>query len=248
MALSMLSPRMVVVCRTFKGISSFTPILSVNCPGFVLQTATYNPKPLKINIKKPYIPDKNSEKTPEWQKTHKYDRKLFGRLGSASGIEPGSLWPTDEELDKIIADENEWHPPLEVMLKNIAAREAEETKKLRDKEKLIAENMAKMPKMMEEWRRAKQEAKQKLREEKARKARLLDVARERFGHAVDPRSTQFLEMVAEVEKEEKKKRKLLKRTIREKAAAAAAAPVNPTAAAAGAAAAAAAAADPAAPS
>lgn len=128
MALSMCSPRMVAVCRTFKGISSLKPILSVNCPGSLLQTASYNPKPLKINIKEPYVPNKNSEKTPEWQKTRKYDRKVFGRVGSASGIEPASLWPSHEELDQIIADENEWHPPLEVMLKNIAAREEEETK------------------------------------------------------------------------------------------------------------------------
>lgn len=127
MALSMLSPRMAVVCRTFKGVSSPKPILSVNCPGSLLQTASYNPKPLRLNIKKPYVPDKNSEKTPEWQKTHMFDRKLFGRYGCASGIDPASLWPSHEELDQIIADENEWHPPLEVMLKNIEAREKEET-------------------------------------------------------------------------------------------------------------------------
>lgn len=75
--------------------------------------------------------------------------------------------------------------------------------------------MAKMPKMVADWRKAKHEAKIKLKEEKARRAKLLMEAKERFGHAIDPRSTKFLEMVAEIEKEEKKKKKLLKRRLKE---------------------------------
>ncbi|KAF3699660.1 Growth arrest and DNA damage-inducible proteins-interacting protein 1 [Channa argus] len=195
--------------------------------GLILPTASYNPKPLKLNLREPYIPDKDSEKTPDWQKTAHYDRKLFGRYGSASGIDPTSLWPSQEQLDKIIAEEREWHPPLEVLLKNIEAKEKEETEKRLAKEKVIAANMAKMPKMIADWRREKRESKQKLKEEKARRAKLLAEARERFGYAVDPRSPKFLEMVAEIEKEEKKKKKLMKRRLREEQAAA---PVTPPAA------------------
>lgn len=83
------------------------------------------------------------------------------------------------------------------------------------REKLIAENMAKMPKMIADWRKEKQEAKRKQKEEKAKKERLLAEVRERFGYALDPRSSKFQEMLAEIEKEEKKKRKLLKRQKRE---------------------------------
>lgn len=93
------------------------------------QTAAYNPRPLKLNLHEPYLPDKDSEKTPQWQKTARYDRKLFGRYGSASGVDPASLWPSHEELDKIIAEETEWNPPLEVMLKNIEAKEKLESEK-----------------------------------------------------------------------------------------------------------------------
>ncbi|KAI3359363.1 hypothetical protein L3Q82_002866 [Scortum barcoo] len=183
--------------------------------GVLLQTASYNPRPLKLNLKEPFIPDKDSRKTPEWQKTARYDRKLFGRHGSASGVDPASLWPSHEELDKIIAEEKEWHPPLEVMLKNIEAREKQETEKRLAKEKLIAANMAKMPQMIADWRREKREAKIKLNEEKARRAKLLAEARVRFGHAIDPRSAKFKEMVAEIDKEEKKKKKLMKRRLKE---------------------------------
>lgn len=126
----MLWKRVAMLTRTLKGLSASQTLLSVNSQnGLLLQTASYNPKPLRLNIKEPYVPDKDSEKTPEWQKTARYDRKLYGRYGSASGINPESLWPNQEQLEKIIAEENEWHPPLEVMLKNIEAREKQETEK-----------------------------------------------------------------------------------------------------------------------
>ncbi|XP_038153743.1 growth arrest and DNA damage-inducible proteins-interacting protein 1 [Cyprinodon tularosa] len=221
MAASMLVQRAAALCGTFKGISLSKAVLPVACHhGVMLQTRCYNPKPLKLNLRDPYIPDKENEKTPEWQKTARYDRKLFGRYGSASGIEPVSLWPSEKELQEKIEEEKEWNPPLEVMLKNIEAKEKEETERRRAKEKLIAANMSKMPKMIEDWRREKRETKQKLKEEKARKAKLLAEARERFGYNVDPRSPKFLEMVAEIEKEEKKKRKLLKRRLKEEQGAA----------------------------
>ncbi|XP_023251711.1 growth arrest and DNA damage-inducible proteins-interacting protein 1-like [Seriola lalandi dorsalis] len=224
MAASILSRRAAVFCRTFKGISSSKPTNS-QC-GLLLQTASYNPRPLKLNLREKYIPDKDDRETPEWQKTARYDKKLFGRYGTASGIDPASLWPSHEQLDKIIAEENEWHPPLEVMLKNIKIKEKEETRKRLAKEKLIAANMAKMPKMIADWRREKRESKLKQKEEKARRDMLLSQARERFGYAVDPRSPKFLEMVAEIEKEEKKRRKLVKRRLKEEQVAA---PVTPPA-------------------
>lgn len=83
------------------------------------------------------------------------------------------------------------------------------------RERLIAANMAKMPKMIADWRKEKHETKRKLKEEKDRRAKLLVEAKERFGHSVDPRSHKFLEMVAEIEKEQKKKKKLLKRRLKE---------------------------------
>ncbi|XP_077476162.1 large ribosomal subunit protein mL64 [Stigmatopora argus] len=219
MAASMLRRRTLVICDIFKRISTRkTPHSANYLNGLLLQTASYNPRPLNRNLYDPYIPDKNSEETPEWQKTSKYDNKLYGRYGSASGINPASLWPSHAKLDKIIAEENEWQPGLEVMLNNIAARQKEEAEKRLAKEKIIAANMEKMPKMIADWRKEKREAKQKVKEEKARREKLLAEARERFGYALDPRSPKFLEMVAEIEKEEKKKRKLMKRRLREEQA------------------------------
>ncbi|TSK87531.1 Growth arrest and DNA damage-inducible proteins-interacting protein 1 [Bagarius yarrelli] len=212
MAASLLSKRNVVLLG-FSSLKSFIPLVSGNN---VLQLiAGYNPKPIRLNLKDPYIPDRNSEKTPEWQKTEKYERKLFARYGFASGVDPVKLWPTAAQLEEIIQEEKQWHPPLEEMLKNIAAKQKERDDKRLAREKVIAENMAKMPKMIADWRKEKQEAKRKLKEEKAKKERLLAEARDRFGHTLDPRSSKFQEMLAELEKEEKKKKKLLKQRKRE---------------------------------
>ncbi|CAL8274080.1 unnamed protein product [Lota lota] len=220
MAAPVLAVRTGVLYRSFKTFPTLKPFIpAIPQYGVLIQTANYNPKPLKLNLTDPYIPDRNSEKTPEWQRTDKFDRKLYGRYGDASGIDPAKLWPTDEKLEEMIKDEAEWHPPLEVMLKNISLREEEEAAKRRAKEKLIASNMAKMPKMVADWRRERRESKRKMAEEKTQRDKLLAEARERFGYAVDPRSSKFLEMVAEVEKEQKKKKKLLKRRQKEEQAA-----------------------------
>ncbi|KAG7459300.1 hypothetical protein MATL_G00209160 [Megalops atlanticus] len=212
MAASMLCGRSERLRGLLRGISVLKTLISstTQC-GPLLQIVYYNPKPLRLNFKDPYIPDKESKKTPEWQKTIKYDRKLFGRYGFASGVDPEQLWPSSEELKEMITEEKEWQPSLEEMLTNIRAKEQERAKKLQSREKLIAANMAKMPQMVAEWRRESRDIKRKQKEEKARRERLLAEARERFGYVLDPRSPKFLDMVKEIEKEEKKKRKLLKR-------------------------------------
>ncbi|KAG9264535.1 growth arrest and DNA damage-inducible proteins-interacting protein 1 [Astyanax mexicanus] len=212
MAACMLRRRAAAVFSVFR----VNPALSAAPQsGVIQQRAGYNPRPLPLNLKDPYIPDKSSEKTPEWQKTERYDRRLFARYGSASGISPAALWPSPARLQELISEEKQWNPPLEDMLQNIAAEEKEKAAKRRAREQLIAANMAKMPKMIADWKKEKQEMKRKQKEDKAKKERLLAEARERFGHAIDPRSPKFLEMVAEIEKEEKKKRKLLKRRMKE---------------------------------
>ncbi|KAL4657985.1 growth arrest and DNA damage-inducible proteins-interacting protein 1 [Arapaima gigas] len=204
------------ILKQFSFHESVFPVIS-RC-SYLLQVANYNPRPLRLNIKSPYIPDKESEDTPEWQKTDKYDRKLFGRYGSVSGVDPAKLWPSPEELENLIAEEKEWQPSLEELLKNVEAKETEKANKQRAREKLIAANMAKMPKMIEDWRRETRALKQKKKEDKARKERLIAEARERFGYALDPRSPKFQEMVQEIEKEERKKKKLLKSRMRQTAA------------------------------
>lgn len=122
MASSLLSRRGLALLG-FSTLKGFLPSVSGN--NVVQLVAGYNPKPLKLNLKDPYIPDRSSEKTPEWQKTGKYERKLFARYGFASGVDPVKLWPTAAQLEELIQEEKQWHPPLGEMLKNIAVKEKE---------------------------------------------------------------------------------------------------------------------------
>ncbi|XP_062388007.1 large ribosomal subunit protein mL64 [Sardina pilchardus] len=213
MAASILGRRTALFTETISfSLNAFAPRI---CSCGVLQHfVSYHAKPFKLT-NEPYVPDKQNEKTPEWQKTAKYDRKLFGRHGLASGISPETLWPSPKQLEEIIAEEKQWHPSLEEMLQNIAAKDKELAAKRAAREKVIAANMAKMPQMVANWRRETREAREKKKAEKAKRDRLLAEARERFGYAMDPRSPKFLDMIKDIEKEEKKKKKLLKRRKQE---------------------------------
>ncbi|XP_063787328.1 large ribosomal subunit protein mL64 [Pseudophryne corroboree] len=173
-----------------------------------------------------YKPDPTDPETKKWHKGPAYEAKLYGRHGSASGVMPETLWPSREQLRAIEEEEKEWYPSLREMLEQLEAKEREELRQKQEREKLIAANMAKMPQMVEDWRRAKREVKQKAREEKARKERLLAQAREKFGTNVDFHSPKFQELVKELEKEEKKKMKASKRKQKEEERAAMAAVLN----------------------
>ncbi|KAM4039906.1 large ribosomal subunit protein mL64 [Anomaloglossus baeobatrachus] len=190
---------------------------------FTWPAASYHARPRRWGLGGIHKPDPNDPETKDWHKGPAYEAKLYGRHGSASGVNPEGLWPSPEQLRAIEADEKEWCPSLAEMQERLEATDRELARKQKERERLIAANMAKMPKMVEEWRRAKKEAKQKEREEKARKERLLALAREKFGIQVDFRSAKFQEMVKELEKDEKKKMKAIKRKQREEERAAMAA-------------------------
>ncbi|CAI9536974.1 unnamed protein product [Staurois parvus] len=185
--------------------------------------AGYHAKPVPLNLSGFFIPDPADPKTKEWQKGPAYEAKLYGQYGSASWVKPEQLWPSPEELQMVVEEEKEWYRSLREMLSNVEAKEMEELMKKRERERLIAANMAKMPKMVEDWRREKREARLKEKEDKDRKLRLLAIAHEKFGVTVDPRSTKFLDMLKDMEKDEKRKLKAVKRMQREEEKAAIAA-------------------------
>lgn len=75
------------------------------------------------------------------------------------------------------------------------------------REQLIAERMAQMPQMIENWRQQKRERWEKAQADKERKARLQAEAQERLGYHVDPRSARFQELLQDLEKQERKRLK-----------------------------------------
>ncbi|OCT90439.1 hypothetical protein XELAEV_18019053mg [Xenopus laevis] len=150
------------------------------------------------------------------------------RTGISRGVKPEGLLPSPEKLREIEEEKEwNWNPSLTDMLERVES----EGRKKQENERIIAANLAKM---VADWRREKREVKQKLREEKARKERLMAIACDKFGLNVDHWSPKFQEMVKELEKEEeKKKQKALKRIQKAESLAAAApttlAPSSPNA-------------------
>lgn len=81
--------------------------------------------------------------------------------------------------------------------------------------------MAKMPQMIESWRRQQQERREKEQADKGRRAQLQAEAQERLGYHVDPRSARFQELLQDLEKQQRKRLKEEKQRQKKEARAAA---------------------------
>lgn len=169
----------------------------------------------------PWWPDSDDPLTPRWQLRPHYAAKQFGRYGAASGVAAGSLWPSQEQLRELEAEEREWYPSLAAMQESLRVQQMAEEQKRQAREQLIAECMAKMPQMIENWRRQQQERREKEKADKERRARLQAEAQERLGYHVDPRSARFQELLQDLEKQQRKRLKEEKQRQKKEARAAA---------------------------
>ncbi|XP_078658396.1 large ribosomal subunit protein mL64-like [Branchiostoma floridae x Branchiostoma belcheri] len=179
-----------------------------------MQVARYRAPPFPLDRSR-YIPDKTDPRTPDFQKTLKFDRKLWGRHGEASGLDPSICWPTKAELAELQEEERDWYPTLQEMQQNIAVKRAAQAEAKLAWEKRVAANMAKMPKLIEQVHEERRQKKEQLEEAKKRKERLIGQARERLGYNVHPTSPKFVAMVEEIEKEERKQKKKEKKAKQE---------------------------------
>lgn len=152
----------------------------------------------------------------EFHETVKYKRKLYGRYGTASGVYPGIMWPSKEDIEDRKEYERVAYPlTLEELIKNAK-------QKLEDKESEIQarqQDMLNKMKKVKQWR-MELEAKtaKKLAEANAakeKKEKLIEEVRRHFGYKVNPKDERFQEMLLQKEKEEKKKAKELKKKQRE---------------------------------
>lgn len=169
----------------------------------------------------PWWPDPEDPLTPQWQQGPRYSAKQFARHGAASGVAPGTLWPTPEQLRDLEAEEREWYPSLATMQESLRAKQLAEERKRQEREQLVAEHMAKMPQMIENWRRQQRERWEKAQADKERRARLQAEAQERLGYHVDPRSARFQELLQDMEKQQRKRLKEEKQRQKKEARAAA---------------------------
>ena len=62
-----------------------------------------------------------------FQEYRNYKRRMYAKYGKESGVDPGVMWPTKEELQETLKDEAEWEPTLQEMRAKAAAQKAELT-------------------------------------------------------------------------------------------------------------------------
>ncbi|XP_062583113.1 large ribosomal subunit protein mL64-like [Saccostrea cucullata] len=97
------------------------------------------PERLKVKLKKNTL---NAIPAPEYIPSHmtgkpkdirRFQRKTFAKYGRRYKINPGSLWPTEEDLAKEKLRDSYFDPPLEESLEKIrlSKEEKEETRRKR---------------------------------------------------------------------------------------------------------------------
>jgi hypothetical protein len=68
-----------------------------------------------------------SEPMDWFHETVKYKRKMYGRYGQSSGVPPGIMWPTREELEEIKEYESVAHPyTIQDLIKRVENKKLEE--------------------------------------------------------------------------------------------------------------------------
>jgi hypothetical protein len=167
---------------------------------------------MKIKLKA-YLKMPDQNQLP-FQNTVTHKRKMYAQFGRDSGINPGIMWPTVEELRKKVAHENEWTETLQSMMEKVRLEKEELEKKTEERKQDILQKMADLPNMIKdvEDRRKKKEAEtEKLR---MKKQRMIDEIQQHFGYRIDPNDEKFQEMLAQKEKEEKKLEKEAKKKAR----------------------------------
>ncbi|CAL8083412.1 unnamed protein product [Orchesella dallaii] len=149
--------------------------------------------------------------------TVRYKQKVFAQYGESSGVNPGIMWPTREELQNKIEHEQICHPftVQEMIAKKQAERRAEK-EAIENRIKFVEERMKLVDQFKEDLRK-RQEAKEKeSNEAKARREKLVEEVRRHFGYTVDPRDERFQELLAKKEKEDRKKQKEARKLEKEK--------------------------------
>lgn len=141
-----------------------------------------------------------------------YQRKMYGRYGAVSGVDPRIMFPTAEDLaDKAEYERVAFPKTLQQMIAE--EKEAAELKvaSKRAREEDIAKKLTKLDQWTKELRArvAKKEADARAAEEK--RERLVEDVRRQFGFRLDARDPRFAEMLEQKELEDKKVSKAMKK-------------------------------------
>ncbi|KAK9506408.1 hypothetical protein O3M35_008359 [Rhynocoris fuscipes] len=138
----------------------------------------------------------------------KYKKRMFGRYGYESGVNPGALWPTMDDIKERYEYEKVAYPySIEEMLKMAKERREYEEKLINERQLKIANNLKKLEQWKQEIADRATKRMQAIAAAKAKREALIEEVRRHFGFKVDPKDERFKEMLLQKEKDHKKKLK-----------------------------------------
>ncbi|XP_013186977.2 large ribosomal subunit protein mL64 [Amyelois transitella] len=149
--------------------------------------------------------------------TVKYNRKMYGKYGSASGVNPSLCWPTKDEIKEKLEYEAVAYPfTIKEMMEAAAEKRKEEQLAIEKREQDLAMKFEKLAMWKKELNDKLKKKVAEAEAAKAKKERLVEEVRRHFGFKLDPRDERFQEMLAKREKEQKKLEKQARKEAKEK--------------------------------
>lgn len=148
--------------------------------------------------------------------TEKYQRKLFGRYGSESNVNPRICFVSKHEV--ISKDRYEQLSEPEMVLTMISKSKLDQNFKNEEilrRENDISKRIDKLGQWKQELHLRTMKKETDALAAKQKKERLIEEVRRHFGYKVDPRDERFKEVLEQKEREDKKKQKEAKRQAKE---------------------------------
>jgi len=148
-------------------------------------------------------------------RSRKFKRQIFGRYGTKSGIDPGTLWPTEKDISLAKEWESLYQPePLLQQMENVKLKEAAVIQKRKEREDKIDANLEKLDSQLAQWKN-RLEAKNKLSDaNNARRAKVLAELKAEFGYDVNPMDESMAIRIAERETVLRKEEREMKKQLR----------------------------------
>lgn len=148
--------------------------------------------------------------------TEKYQRKMYGKYGSQSNVDPRICFPTSQALADRREFESVAYPfTLSEMMQKVKLDQEAKKQAILKREQEIGDKMAKLEQWKADLRNKIAKKESDALAAKQKKDRMIEEVRRHFGFNVDPKDERFKEMLQQKEKEDKKKMKEAKRKQKE---------------------------------
>ncbi|XP_050679927.1 growth arrest and DNA damage-inducible proteins-interacting protein 1 [Leptidea sinapis] len=149
--------------------------------------------------------------------TVKYNRKMYGKYGITSGVNPSICWPSKTDIQEIQEYEAVAFPySIPDMMHAAAQKRKDEILRIAQRDKEVAAKFEKLDQWKKELNAKIAKKAAEVEAVKQKKERLIEEVRRHFGFKLDPKDERFQEMLAKKEKEQKKKEKLARQEAKEK--------------------------------